>query len=107
MKNQLLRQNLVEVLEPAGRAIFHTVCEQHLKAIDMEYIERFSAVLKKNKEVMASLDYNSREMYARMLIRSDAMDDHRDQFCSLPCAKGNKPKHKSKSKIGVGKNTNS
>lgn len=84
-KDRIRSQGLEEVTDDAARKLFMLSCDQHLRAIDTELIDDFSKLLQKHQKQLRELDWNSREMYARMLADHESMHEQIGEVCSILC----------------------
>ena len=87
-KDRLRSQGLSEVADDASRRLFMLSCDQHLRTIDTELVDDFSSLLRKHQKQLHELDWNSREMYARMLSDHEPVHEQIGEVCSILCDKG-------------------
>ena len=84
-KDRIRSRGLAEVVDDAARKLFMLSCDQHLRTIDTELVDDFSKLLRKHQKQLHELDWNSREMYARMLSDHDPVHEQIKEVCSVLC----------------------
>ena len=84
-KDRIRSRGLAEVVDDAARKLFMLSCDQHLRTIDTELVDDFSQLLRKHQKQLHELDWNSREMYARMLSDHDPVHEQIKEVCSVLC----------------------
>lgn len=62
--------------------------QQQLFTSDTELADDLSELLQKHQKQLNELDWNSREMYARMLSDHEPLADQIGEFCSILCDTG-------------------
>ena len=87
-QDTLRSQGMGEVLDDAARKLFMLSCDQHLRTVDTELADDLSELLQKHQKQLNELDWNSREMYARMLSDHEPLSDQIGEFCSILCDTG-------------------